>query len=501
MVDESERKMERYLCISVTLLDPLYHGKGDSERPEWPPSPMRLFQAIVAGSKAGTRKARWATQDRSDLTDAFMWLEGQSPPMIVAPQADPVRASHTLFVPNNDGDEIFDQRARLTAKYPHPHRLMPQYGDEDGGQTVHYLWSVSEEDLAAAELMAGEARCLMALGWGIDQGVGNGKILSAVQADQLDGERWQPYPGDTIAEGRLRVPIEGSLRNLEDVYESFCSQLESGMYSPPMTFTQFNSVRYVRSTQFPNRPYAAFELPDGCAFRQEAANEVAAMLRSLVCRDANRNDFRDQFGDDTEVYLAGHVNGEDRTPPRFSYLPIPTIGHRHADGMIRRLLIAEPHGSDGARARWAERRLRGQTVTDNDGNQRGQLLDLWRRSSRRRGSFPGVVDRYIEENQVWSTVTPVVLPGFDDGKQVKAERLFLKAVRQAGIPIDGVTDVTLRRAPFWPGSQHPRDYRRPKYLRHLPGWHARIEFREPVSGPLAIGAGRHAGLGVMAGSD
>ena len=109
-----------------------------------------------------------------------------------------------------------------------------------------------------------------------------------------------------------------------------------------------------------------------------------------------------------------------------------------------------------------------------------------------------MVRRYVGEHQIWSTVTPVVLPGFDDGKQVKAERLFLKAVRQASIPIDGITDVTLRRAPFWPGSQHPRDYRRPKYLKHLPDWHARIEFREPVSGPLAIGAGRHAGLGIMA---
>ncbi len=495
MVDESEYKMERYLCISVTLLDPLYHGKGDSERPEWPPSPMRSFQAMLAGSRAGTRKARWLTQVRSDFTDAFMWLERQSPPMIVTPRAERVRASHTLFVPNNDSDEIFDQRDRLTSKYAHPHRLV----SEDGGQMIHYLWGISEEDWTDsrpyAEIMAREARCLMALGWGIDQAVGNGEILSAAQAGQLQGERWQPYPGDTLTDGRLRVPIEGSLRNLEAVYESFCAQLEGGMYSPPMKFTQFDVVRYVRATQLPNRPYVAFELPDGCAFRQEAANEVAGMLRSLACREPNRNDFHEEFGDDTEVYLAGHVKGEDRTPPRFSYLPIPTIGHQHADGMIRRLLIAEPYGGDGTRARWADRRLGGQTLTDSRGDQRGQLFGLWRNASRR------IVNRYVGEHRIWSTVTPVILPGFDDGKLVKAERLFLKAVQQAGISVDGIKDVTLRMVPFWPGSQHPRDYRRPKYLKHLPGWHARIEFREPVSGPLAIGAGRHAGLGVMAGSD
>jgi len=493
VVNESERKMEQYLCISVTFLDPLYHGKGDSEQPEWPPSPMRLFQAMLAGSQAGARKARWATQDHNDLGSAFRWLERQSQPMIVAPSAERARASHTLFVPNNDSDEILDQRARLTSKHLRPHRLV----SEDRGQTIHYLWAISGEDWAAsrpyAETMAGEARCLMALGWGIDQAVGNGEILNAAQADQLSGERWRPYPSDSLEQGRLRVPKQGSLRDLEWVYESFCAQLEGGVYSPPEKFTEFASVRYVRTTLLPNRPYAAFELPDGCAFRQESANEVAAMLRSLVCRKPNRDDFQDQFEDDTEVYLAGHVNGGDRTPARFSYLPLPTIGHQHADGMIRRLLIAEPYGGDGARSKWAERRLSGQTLTDNKGDQRGHLLGLWRQSSQR------MVSRYVNEHRIWSTVTPVVLPGFDDGNLVKAEKLFVKAVRQAGLSIDGITDITLRRAPFWPGSQHPRNYHRAKYLNHLPVWHAQIEFREPVNGPLSIGSGRHAGLGIMVG--
>lgn len=491
--------MERYLCISATLLDPLYHGKGDGDQPEWPPSPMRLFQAMLAGSNAGSRNSRWAAQDRSDLGDAFRWLERQGPPMIVAPQAGRVRASYTLFVPNNDGDEIFERRDRLTSKYPHPHRLMTRDEEEDSGQTVHYLWIISEEKWAAsrpyAELMAGEARCLMALGWGIDQAVGSGEILDGAQADLLCGEIWRPFPNDALEQGRLRVPKEGSLRDLKLVHESFCAQLEGAAYNPPVRFTRFDMVRYVRAVQLPSRPYTAFELPDGCARRQELANEVAAMLRSLVCRQPNRNDFQDQFGDDTEVYLAGHLNGEDCTPPRFSYLPLPTIGHQHADGMIRRLLIAEPYGGDGARARWAKRRLLGQSITDKDGNQIGQLLELWRRSS------PRMVDRYVEKHRTWSTVTPIVLPGFDDGKLVKAEKLFLKAVHQAGISPDCIADITLRNAPFWPGSQHPRNYHRPKYLKHFPIWHARIEFREPVSGPIAIGSGRHAGLGVMAGSD
>ncbi|MCP5115414.1 MAG: type I-U CRISPR-associated protein Cas5/Cas6, partial [bacterium] len=100
--------------------------------------------------------------------------------------------------------------------------------------------------------------------------------------------------------------------------------------------------------------------------------------------------------------------------------------------------------------------------------------------------------------RAWSTVTPVVLPGLDDGKHPKAEKLFFAALRHAGFPLNAIAELTLRKAPFWPGAQHPRSYFAPKYLAGLAKWHAHLVFREPVRGPIAIGAGRHVGLGVMA---
>lgn len=99
---------------------------------------------------------------------------------------------------------------------------------------------------------------------------------------------------------------------------------------------------------------------------------------------------------------------------------------------------------------------------------------------------------------MWSSVTPVVLPGLDDGKQTKAEKLFLKAAVQAEIPLEAIESVTLRKAPFWAGAAHPRHYFVPEYLRHFARWHVAVRFREPVPGPVAIGAGRHVGLGLFA---
>jgi len=489
-------EMPRFLCISVTFLDAFFHGQGDGGSPEWPPSPMRLFQAMLAGSRMGARKLRWTESDRNSLRDAFLWLERQSAPVIIAPAAS-VASAYTLFVPNNDSDAALDRQDRLTTKFVRPQRLA-RSNEPDGLHTLHYLWDIPEVEWGSsrrlAAVLAQESRHLMALGWGIDQVMGRGAILKYEEAGKLIGERWQPWDSDQSGGNSLRVPIAGSLDDLEAVYESFRGQLDGGTYNPPQLLKRFAPVRYVRSTESPHRPHARLELPEGIAFRQEATIQVAAMLRSLACREQNRNDFRNQFGEDTEIYLAGHLNGGKFTPPRFSYLPLPTIGHEHADGMIRRVLIVEPYGGDGLRARWAQRRLQGQALVDNDGNERGRLLELWRKSS------GNLMKHYVGESQFWSTVTPVILPGYDDGRLVKAEKLFLQAVEQADLQTDGIADFTLRRAPFWPGSQHPRHYHRPRYLRHLPAWHVQLTFREPVSGPLAVGAGRHIGLGLMSAS-
>jgi CRISPR-associated protein Csb2 len=258
---------------------------------------------------------------------------------------------------------------------------------------------------------------------------------------------------------------------------------------------KFKIVSYLRGNTLPPRSYAVYELPEGVAFRQEDAAKAAAMVRSLASRCAQEDTH--QFPGGTETYVAGHVWQDKKTPPRFSYLPLPTIGHEHADGMIRRLLIAEPFGGDSSHAQWAQNRLRNAIVRDERGEERGILMDLWRSTS------PTLLTRYVGPAKVWSTVTPVILPGFDDGKHAKAEKLFVTAVRQAGVPLEAVKNVILHKAPFWPGSQHPRQYFLPDYLRRglskgLPAWHVRLVFHDDLPGPVAIGAGRHIGLGIFA---
>lgn len=469
-----------YLCISVTFLDPFFHGQGD-DGPEWPPSPMRVVQALIAGARTGCPDRDW----NGTRAEALALLGGRSP-LIVGPEATRSKRCK-YFVPNNQSDVSFERQERLTVKVAWPHRLL-------NGEAVHYLWAIRPNEEAAARILCDIAKHILALGWGIDQVVASGRILSEAQARVLPGRRWKPWRLPRTGSGGLRVPTDGFVDDLDQCYRSFLERWGDNLYRPPRKPKSFDMVHYLSSNVLPARSYAAFEFPEGVAFRAEDVAVVAAMIRSRTCRAASQDSH--EFPGGSAVYVAGHVEEARQTnPPRFSYLPLPTIGHEHADGMIRRLLVAEPFGGDGAHAAWAQERLLNTTLQDNQGNQRGMLLDLWRRSSSKE------VERYVRESQFWCSVTPVVLPGLDDGKQSKAERLFLKALAQAGIPIEAVESVALRKAPFWPGGVHPRYYFLPDYMRRFSRWYAKLRFCEPVPGPLSIGVGRHVGLGLFASAD
>ena len=95
--------MPDYLCLSVRFLDGAFHGRADQGEPEWPPSPLRLFQALVAAAAA-----RWNERRAiSHASPALRWLESLPPPLIVVPAS--VQAATTgyrLYVPDNVGDLV-----------------------------------------------------------------------------------------------------------------------------------------------------------------------------------------------------------------------------------------------------------------------------------------------------------------------------------------------------------------------------------------------------------
>src|SRR5262245_16020747 len=88
------------LVVSVRFHEGRYHGK-----PEWPPSPGRLFQALLAAAAQGDVLVE---EDRS----ALAWLESLEPPIIAAPPARRGQGFRN-FVPNNDLDAVGGDPTRI----------------------------------------------------------------------------------------------------------------------------------------------------------------------------------------------------------------------------------------------------------------------------------------------------------------------------------------------------------------------------------------------------
>lgn len=478
--------MTRFLLLAIRFLDDRYHGLTDNgERAEWPPSPFRVFQALVAGN------ARGPTISES-IRSALFWLESLDPPDIITPQAQPGQVLLT-YVLNNVSDSNSNSRAPKTIR---PTLL-------NGDRLVQYVWKfdVSQSDAKKyAEVLKGAARHINALGWGIDLAIGHGEILERLPPPAES--RVQYRPTATVLAGGLdlRVPRRESLKSLERTYADFLMRYKSpGITKLESAGAIYKPHRYVVGT---TRPNVVFRLvnPDGdtASVRHQLIAPLVGMIRAL----ANRPHVVGSLGQDViDREIKGHP--KESTSERVSILPLPTIRKGPTDGRIRRVMLAQPVESDGALCDWLGRLFDGQELIPLSDEVRFPPIFL-----ERIPRHDTVLPYYTGISRVWASVTPVLLPGYDDRKDhrgdhqkrlARAEQLVCKALRQAGINIP--THVELSRVPYWTGSLHAREYRPREKLAHYPRWQVRLTFDRPWTGPLAIGAGRHCGFGVFARTD
>ena len=135
--------MPRSLLISVRFYEGQYHGQEDRFDGSfgWPPSPGRLFQALVAGSACGANL-------QADDVCALKWLEDLAPPRIAAPAARRGRAVK-FYVPNNDLDSAGGDPDRAS-KTRVDKCWRPCYFDPD--EPVLYVWEFESGLTAAARI-------------------------------------------------------------------------------------------------------------------------------------------------------------------------------------------------------------------------------------------------------------------------------------------------------------------------------------------------------------
>jgi CRISPR-associated protein Csb2 len=483
--------------------------------------------------------ARWRLEGgRDSVLSAFQWFERLPAPVIYA---GPVRVgtAYRTAVPNND----FDIIASAWAAGREPTRKATDLRTLKTIQTtrllddtaVRYVWIVppSEGPNAAKHLgaLARAASDIVAVGTGVDVAVGGWSVPGDDEVRQFRGDRWIP----DSAHGRngLRNPVPGTITALLRRYEAFVTRVGPTTVTIPPPLHAFARVPYRREGAVSPRPVAIFSLlRENGQFRPfdvvRRGLTVAGMCRHAVRRAAARAGWSEER---INAFVLGHSgtasSGATETPvgsQRFAFLPLPSLEARGNNGVvvgaIRRVALTS-FGGDGAEVEWARRGVSGLDLVDEATGEVTALLASAPESH-------NVVRRYLQPSTAWATVTPVVLPGYDDPAHCRrrlakattaaeqhglltkvadrVEALLRKAIVQAGLPQELADHAELewRGTSFWAGGDLASRYGVPDHLKRFPRLHLKIVWRDrngvpvEVPGPICIGGGRYYGVGLLA---
>jgi CRISPR-associated protein Csb2 len=250
---------------------------------------------------------------------------------------------------------------------------------------------------------------------------------------------------------------------------------------------------------------------------------LSGMLRRCAAGIAPALEWDDKH---VSEFVLGHgeKRGEGHEPvagPRLIFIPLPSIEFRgeakgRTVGSIRRVLVTVKGGLHAAEFSSIVRALEGQELIDEESQVPVAFL-------RKASACDNAIADFFKESREWVTVTPVILPGYDDrgklrkklneGKLTPKEKgdvvtklenridtLFRKAMRQAGFPEQLISDAEIRwrGSGFIQGADLATNYAVPDQHRRYRRAHCRIVFKKPVRGPICIGGGRFSGLGLFA---
>ena len=176
-----------YLVLNASFISGRYGGE------EWPPAPMRLLQAIVAGV-------------RGSAHPALTWLESQSAPDILA-ESDPPLSHIRTFVPNNTAKGTPATPDERTARDRHVRRI---------DHPISYVWKVQESDASVAAELVRLAASVHTLGTGHDMcNVQGGIVAQSPLASDTGRTWWRPCDLGCCRLRRHRPKLIASVRTVQ----------------------------------------------------------------------------------------------------------------------------------------------------------------------------------------------------------------------------------------------------------------------------------------------
>ena len=495
---------DRTLLIEVRWPDGRFHGvresddRGRGASPlvgEWPPSPFRLFQALVAGAYGG----RWATEDRAAKDEAFAWLEALDPPTVSAAPASALQPV-THFVPNNDLDAKGGDPS-LLATIRASKTLRASLFDSDRPAT--YLWTFTGDD-SAARRIADLAGRLHTLGHGVDAAFADADVLGREEGEarllRHGAAPRRPSRLGGVGGATAPCPTTGSLESLRRRHQAFRGRFEqTGVGRKAATLFRQPPKAHARLVSYDRVALdLLFELQpiEGkVRFRRWPLLKAPSLVTAV--RDQLVRALGPVWPEAVERLVIGRGAGPGDAANRIRIVPLPSIGAAFTDPDIRRVLVEIPpdHPIPAADIEWA---LTGRELADADGELTGILLG----PAEDRAMFEAYGAGGGKAARVWRTITPMALPaikGQNGSQRADAEangaRVIVRALRHAGVE-ERPIEVRIQREPFDLKGERADRFDADRFLASELR-HVEITFQRPVAGPIVVGNGRWLGLGVM----
>ena len=487
-----------YLVITVQFLDGRYHGFQDrfNNHDGWPPSPARLFQALVAGGALGARIPQ-------GTCDILLWLEQLDAPRIIAPiirQGQVVKC----FVPNNDldsqgGDPNRVSEIRVTK------RERKGYFDEN--IPINYIWPVENLGNKSQEIRE-LCHLLYQLGRGFDFAWADSEIID--QDEVLDelisshpGQLWEPG-----GNGFVPCPTKGSL-------ESLSTRFNANLHRMQFSTRKNKRVTYFKNPPKPkfrhigynaSSPPLVFEIRKNHSFEAQPLRSVYRLVTQIKeLANAKLSKELPNSARMIERVIVGRGANEIDKDSRVSVIPIPSVGVKFTDPSIRRIMVSYPNGCP---IRYDDLEW---GFTGLDISQLSLKSTSGVRTTKTEDNT--MVKRYTRSARKFQSITAVAIPSAkrrrisprscdtkSGAERYKEELTAILAVRQAlrhaRVRTEADT-IRVQREPFQRKGVWAEEFALgTRFSKHCM-WHVEIKFRQNHRGPLIIGDGRYVGLGLL----
>ena len=463
------------LAISVEFLHGTFRGDPDGTavtgrltRGEWPPTPARLFAALVAAD--GTRHASRVT-DGHELS----WLERLPPPAIHA-QPDPW---HQKLHPRYVVEHV--SRGKPTAKSHHEYvarkglLYRPGVRVAPRNPLVVYRWDVEPPDAMTFDSIGRRAARVGYLG------ASDSPVRVRVVTKMPCGVAVEVFVPDPKGDIRISVPRPGDVGVLDRMYDVWQERGASATRSQFAPLLHLATYRSPGERDETDRGEVVAWLRLHPAISGRRISAVAALFKDAVL---SRHQL---LHGEPPAILHGHGfarSGYDLA----RYLALPDVGFPRSRGRIHGLALWLPPGSD----RVQRQQARDAALSIDGLVGRGIDASVEPRGDEKRpwASSPG---RWRGPSKTWVTAFPVIherrgVPGLSEA---------VRWCRHAGLP-EPAAFLSLR-TPLIAGAVDlaPTEVNRPGRPA-LPYSHAEFRFAEPVRGPVVVGAGRQRGFGLCA---